>query len=115
MYSVYERLCRQRGVDSAEVSKCTGIAQTTISNWKKRNNLIGGKTAIAIAEYFGVSLNYLMTGHEFIGSNSKTYNINDFEYMIICEYRALPIHKQEAILDILHIEMDVERKNPKEA
>ncbi len=62
MYEIYEQLCRERGLSTADVCRATGISHTTIANWKKRRNLITGKNAKIIADFFGVSVDYLMTG-----------------------------------------------------
>ena len=62
MYEVFEMLCEQRGVTVAEVSRNTGVSQSTLSNWKKRRNNLSAANAKKIADYFGVDVGYLMTG-----------------------------------------------------
>ena len=75
MYEVFEQLLQKFGVTTADVCKATGIGQSTMSNWKSRRNLISGKNAHLIADYFGVSVDYLMTGKEKEGG--EKYYIND--------------------------------------
>ena len=75
MYEVFEQLLQKFGVTTADVCKTTGIGQSTMSNWKSRRNLISGKNAQLIADYFGVSVDYLMTGKEKEGG--EKYYIND--------------------------------------
>lgn len=75
MYEVFEQLLQKFGVTTADVCKATGIGQSTMSNWKNRRNLISGKNAQLIADYFGVSVDYLMTGKEKEGG--ETYYLND--------------------------------------
>ncbi len=62
MYEVYEMLLIKFGVTTAEVSKATGIGQSTFSNWKTRRNKISYANAQKLADYFHVSVEYLMTG-----------------------------------------------------
>lgn len=62
MYEIFEQLLQKFGVTTADVCKATGIGQSTMSNWKNRRNLISGKNAQLIADYFKVSVDYLMTG-----------------------------------------------------
>lgn len=64
MWEIFEELCALKGVTPNAVAKATGVPQTTLSNWKKRRNIINAKAAGKIAEYFGVSLQYLLTGVE---------------------------------------------------
>lgn len=87
MYSIYERLLREQGIDSAEVSRQTGISQSTISNWKKRNNLISPENALILAKFFGVSLEYLMTGEEPHPADGVFYSKDEQE--LIGNYRIL--------------------------
>ena len=62
MYSVFEQLLKAAGITTAEFCAESGISQSTISNWKKRGNLISGENAKIIAEFFDVSIDYLYTG-----------------------------------------------------
>ena len=64
MYSVFLWLLEQRGMTVADFSKATGISQSTLSNWKHRDTLVSGKNAQIIANFFGVSVDFLMTGKE---------------------------------------------------
>lgn len=75
MYEVFEQLLQKFGVTTYQVSKATGIGQSTFSSWKARRNLISGEKAKIIADYFGVSVDYLMTGKEADGG--ETYYFND--------------------------------------
>ena len=64
MYEIFELLLKEHGITTYQVSKATGISQSTFSNWKARRNLISPEKGKIIADYFGVSLDYLMTGKE---------------------------------------------------
>ena len=75
MYEVFEQLLQKFGVTTADVCKATGIGQSTMSNWKSRRNLISGKNAQLIADYFGVSVDYLMPGKEKEGG--EKYYLNE--------------------------------------
>lgn len=75
MYEVFEQLLQKFGVTTADVCKATGIGQSTMSNWKSRRNLISGKNAQLIADYFHISVDYLMTGEEKEGG--EKYYLND--------------------------------------
>ena len=64
MYEIFEQLLQKFGVTAYQVSKETGISQSTLSNWKNRRNTISTEKGKKIAEYFGVSLGYLMGTEE---------------------------------------------------
>ena len=64
MYEIFEQLLQKFGVTTYQVSKATGIGQSTFSSWKTRRNLLSPDKAKKLADYFGVSIDYLMTGKE---------------------------------------------------
>ena len=59
MYKIFEQLLERDGVTVADVCRATGIKQSTMSNWKKRNNRLSQKNAKKVADFFNVSLDYL--------------------------------------------------------
>ena len=59
MYSVFVELMQERGVTPYQVSKATGIAQSTLSGWKISNRQPQTRTLKKLADYFGVSVQYL--------------------------------------------------------
>ena len=63
MYEVFLMLLAKNGLTAADVSRATGIPQTTLSNWKKRGSC-GARNGQKIADFFGVSLDFLMTGKD---------------------------------------------------
>lgn len=75
MYSVFAELLAKFGVKASDVSKATGINQTVFSEWKKGKSTPKADKRQKIAEYFGVSLEYLDTGKEKDGG--ETYYLND--------------------------------------
>ena len=75
MYEIFEQLLQSYGITAYKFCKDTKISQSTISTWKKKGNLINGEMAKIIADYFGVSVDYLMTGKEKEGG--EKYYLND--------------------------------------
>ena len=84
MYEIFERLLRERNVTTADVSRATGIAQGTFSNWKKRKNILSPALLQKIADFFGVSLDYMM-GREDKDPIDEIW-IDPIEY----DFRSLP-------------------------
>lgn len=64
MYEIFEQLLQKYGVTPYKVSKEAGVTQTSLSNWKSGRNTPSAKTLQKIADYFGVTVDYLMTGNE---------------------------------------------------
>ena len=64
MYEVFEQLLQKYGISAYKVAKEAGVIQTALSNWKNGRNTPSAPTLQKIAEYFGVTVDYLMTGKE---------------------------------------------------
>ena len=64
MYERFEQLLQKRGVTPYKVSKETGVTQTSLSNWKSDRNTPSAKTLQKLADYFGVTVGYLMGTEE---------------------------------------------------
>ena len=64
MYEVFEQLLQKYGVTPYKVAKEAGVTQTALSNWKSGRSTPTTKTLQKIADYFGVTLDYLLTGKE---------------------------------------------------
>lgn len=72
MYEVFEQLLQKYGVTPYKVAKETGVTQTALSNWKSGRSTPAAKTLQKIADYFGVTIGYLMTGKEELRETTLT-------------------------------------------
>lgn len=73
MYDIFEQLLQKHNVTPYKVSKDTGVTQTALSNWKSGKSTPTTKTLQKIADYFNVTIDYLMTGEE----KSEGYYLNE--------------------------------------
>ncbi len=62
MYDIFEQLLQSHGISAYKFCKETGVSQSTISTWKKKNSKCGMDLARIVANYFNVTIDYLMTG-----------------------------------------------------
>lgn len=64
MYDIFEKLCQEKHVTPYRVCKETGITTATISNWKAGRYTPKQDKLQKIAEFLGVTIEYLMTGKD---------------------------------------------------
>ena len=64
MYEVFEELMKARGLRAVDVSNATGVGQNTLSDWKNGKSVPKADKLQKIANFFGVTMDYLMTGEE---------------------------------------------------
>lgn len=64
MYEIYCKLRDERGIRDSDVVKATGITKSTFSDWKSGRSKPKSEKLQKIADFFGVSVDYLTTGTE---------------------------------------------------
>jgi transcriptional regulator with XRE-family HTH domain len=62
-YENYQRLCSKMGKSTSKVAEEIGFNKASASGWK-RGAVPSGSNLQKIADYFGVSADYLLTGEE---------------------------------------------------
>ena len=60
MYDIFVQLLQKHNVSAYRVSKDTGIPESTFSDWKKGKSSPKLEKLQKIADYFGVSVDYLL-------------------------------------------------------
>lgn len=61
-YEIFEKLCNERGLKASDVAKDTRIDASTFSSWKHGRYTPKREKMQIIADYFGVSREFLETG-----------------------------------------------------
>ena len=59
-YTIFEQLCSEENIPPAQVRTDLGINQSTMASWKSRNLTPKAETIQKMADYFGVSVDYLL-------------------------------------------------------
>ena len=77
MYEIYCKLRDSKGVKDSDVVRATGITKSTFSDWKSGRSNPKNDKLQKIADYFSVSVDYLMTGEDKSDLSDKKYYIND--------------------------------------
>nr|WP_303244020.1 helix-turn-helix transcriptional regulator [uncultured Cellulosilyticum sp.] len=84
MYTIFEQLLTINDVSAYKVSKATGIAQSTFTDWKKGRSIPKQEKLQKIADYFNVSLNYLMGIDEPNENELLAKNSTEKELLLLC-------------------------------
>lgn len=72
MYEIFAKLLAEKGLKAADVTRATGIKSPVFSEWKKGKSKPNTDKMIKIANFLGVSVEYLSTGIEPVNS---AYNL----------------------------------------
>lgn len=89
----FEGLVQEKGVNLTELSRDTGIPRTTLMSFsKKKQKYTSMKNAKILADYFGKSLEWIITGKEIAG-DGKTLEISPLKSNLIDQITALDEEK----------------------
>ena len=64
MWEIFNKLCEERNITAHKVASELGMSYSTFSGWKAGRYRPKLEKAQKIANYFGVTVEYLMTGKE---------------------------------------------------
>lgn len=64
LQSVLQSLIQDKGVSARQISKATGIAQSTLSNYLQGKGIQKPEHLVTLAEYFSTSIDFLLTGKD---------------------------------------------------
>lgn len=88
MVEIIKKLCKTKGTNLKKLEETLEFGNGTIRNWDKKEP--AAYKLYKVAEYFGVSMEYIITGKE------KTYNQE--EITLIQLYRAADQRGKERIM-----------------
>ena len=101
MYEVFIRLAQKHNTTAYKVSKATGISQQLFSDWKYGRSTPKQDKLKKIADFFGVSVDYLMTGEEKEKTPPVGEVLTEGEQMLIDLFRKVPEDKQQLVLGMI--------------
>lgn len=97
MYEIYEKLLKIKGIKSSDVSKTTGISNMTFSDWKNGKSTPKPDKLALIADYFEVTIDFLMGRTEQIechGCGQKYNPLDEFDSAIHETYHSKILQAQ---------------------
>ena len=128
MYEIFEKLLAERGVTAYRVSKETGVTTATLTSWKQGKYTPKPEKLQKIADYFGVSLEYLMTGFNTTAEEPKLHAKDEKDIRTILSNTEQLLKQQglmfdgdpaspeaiDSILSAMQVGMEMAKKKNKE-
>lgn len=68
-----ENLLIEKNIKRTALASDIGILNQSISDWKRRNTIPSADIVLKIANYLGVSMEYLITGEDHNSTNAKLF------------------------------------------
>ncbi len=103
MYEKFNKLLQDNGITAYHVSKETGIAQTTFSEWKRGKSQPKLDKLQKIADFFDIPITYFTEDNESVECEPcKTYLTTE-EKEILNLYDQLSEEKKEILIKLLKL------------
>ncbi len=100
-----DKLMSERDVSAYKISKATGISDRLIGYWRKGEKLPGAENLLTIANYFGTSVDYLLTGKE---KSSLTSELSVDEQELFKIYKGLSIENKARVRERAEVLAELE-------
>lgn len=109
LYNRLDSLCKERGVKGGKMCTDIGVSKSLMTDLKMgRKKTVNVETAKKIAEYFGVSVEYLLGGEkkESPDAEQSVEELNEVEEQLVTLLRQLPPEHQKMVPGILQSILD---------
>ncbi|WP_099205621.1 helix-turn-helix domain-containing protein [Scatolibacter rhodanostii] len=107
IYDRIEKLLQENKMSAYKLSKITGISTGLLSQWKGRSQNPSADKLQKVADCFGVSVDYLLTGEESTQkerpatkSDEPEITFDDFTYAFLDESKELTEENKQKLLEM---------------
>ena len=108
------RLCQEKGVSPTRATVEIGLSRTIGTKWKKTGATPQGDTLQKIADYFGVSVDYLLGNEKSPANTSEDDILDEIDVGFYGEYKELDDDDKEAVRDFVRVMRERRAKKKQE-
>lgn len=114
MYERFVQLLQENGITAYRVSKNTGVTQTTLSDWKTGRATPRTATLQKIADYFDVSLDWLLGNTDY--RKGSEYSTDKDIILVARHLENIPDEDRKAVIETIErtIDLYLQGRNHKE-
>lgn len=116
-YDLFAGLCEKRGIKPSKAAEECGINKSNVSNWKNNGYVPRGEALNKIADYFGVSVDYLLGNEQkekpAAKSDELDITFDDFTYALHNETHELTEENKQKLLEMARFFKEQQDKEKK--
>lgn len=105
MYERFVQLLQEKGITAYRVSKDTGVTQTTLSDWKTGRATPRIATLKKIADYFDVTLDWLLGNTEY--RKGMEYSADKDIILVARHLEEIPDEDRKSVIDTIERTIDL--------
>lgn len=102
-YDLFCDLCDQKGVSPTRAALDMGMSKATPTTWKKKGTTPQAAQLQKIADYFSVSVDYLLSGSSTVLQESAQVSpdiLDEIDIAFYGDYKALDDEQKEVLRDM---------------
>ncbi len=107
-----QALADEKGIKINQLLKETGIGAGTFSTWKKRGTIPSGEVLAKIANYFGVTVDYLLGEDQ--EHKTVSEEMTEEEKKMHQLFQSVPKENQKELLDLIETALKMSGLTKKE-
>ena len=96
-YDIYCQLCRERGLTPSGAAARIGFNRASVTAWKNTGKAPKQELLLKIADYFGVTADYLLTGRA--AAPAPEPQLEGLEYALFGEVRDMTEAQKRDVLN----------------
>lgn len=96
-----ESLMKEKGVSQKMIAEYCGIGKNQFAYWKKHGNIPAGAILDKIANYFDVSVDYLLGKTDVKKESNNSPSLSDEQMALLLEIKSLPEDQQKEAWDYI--------------
>lgn len=107
------QLLKEKGISQKAFSDRTGIAQSTISDWKRKKTNPAADKILIICEVLGITPDELLSGAECMGDRQMVYirvGKETEEYVLVEQYRSLNTSDKGRLFGYLQAMQEIKKE-----
>lgn len=109
-WDIFETLCLQHGSTPTAISKKIGFSNATAAKWKK-GSMPNGATLQKIADYFNVSVDYLLGKEKTPSVPEGTEGEGENEKRLFAIWHQIPDEKKPELLNLIEAALRMQQGN----
>ena len=102
-FDIFYDLCQQKRVSCKKAAEEIGLSNSITTKWKKTGATPGGDTLQRIANYFGVTTDYLLGKEKTPTVSGERDPIDDVDLAFYGEFKELSEDDKETVRDMVRI------------
>ena len=99
-YDKFAKLCDEKNISPSRAGLSIGVSKTSVMRWKNNGVIPKLDTLNKLADYFDVSVDYLLGNEQKEKPLAEARDLSDIENEILTIFHSLPEDKKQAFMTV---------------